>query len=62
MLAFVTYETAYSPCGGIAAVLGRLPGRMSALAGSPALVFTPYHHRLPRLTGLATTVVGAVGV
>ncbi|MFM8223525.1 MAG: glycogen/starch synthase [Planctomycetaceae bacterium] len=62
MLAFVTYETAYSPCGGIAAVLGRLPGRMSALAGSPSLVFTPYHHRLPRLATLATTVVGEVGV
>jgi len=62
VLAFVTYETAFSPCGGIAAVLGRLPARMSALAGTPIPVLTPFHHRLPRVTGLPTRPAGRVGV
>ena len=35
-IGFVAYETPASPCGGIAAVLGRLPGYVAAAVAQTA--------------------------
>ena len=62
MLAFVSYETALAPCGGIAAVLARLPAHVADQARQPVVVFTPFHHRIARTRDQAATWVGQVGV
>jgi len=62
VLAFVSYETAYSPCGGISAVLARLPNRVAAAASMPTVVITPFHHRLPKTATLDVSWVGQCGV
>ena len=62
MLAFVSYETALAPCGGIAAVLARLPAHVAAQARQPVVVFTPFHHRIPKTRDVDATWVGTVGV
>jgi glycogen synthase len=62
VLAFVSYETALAPCGGIAAVLARLPAHVAAQARQPVVVFTPFHHRIPKTRDVNATWVGAVGV
>lgn len=62
MLAFVSYETAYSPCGGISAVLARLPGRVAAVSSTPTVVITPFHHQLPKMATLGLSWAGQCGV
>ena len=44
-LAFVSYETPFAPCGGIAAVMDRLPRALARLWPGPVAVITPLHHR-----------------
>jgi glycogen synthase len=61
-LAFVTYETPYAPCGGIAAVMKRLPGCVRAASGLPTVVLTPYHHRIKKTTSLNLDPVGSVTI
>ncbi len=62
VLAFVSYETALAPCGGIAAVLARLPAHVAAQSRQPVVVFTPFHHRIPKTRDVDAQWVGAVGV
>lgn len=62
VLAFVSYETALAPCGGIAAVLARLPNHVAAQARQPVVVFTPFHHRIPKTRDVDAQWVGVVGV
>ena len=40
-IAFVSYETPFAPCGGIAAVMGRLPARVQAVSHVDSVVITP---------------------
>ncbi|MEK6233501.1 MAG: glycogen/starch synthase [Planctomycetales bacterium] len=47
-IAFVTYETPYAPCGGIAAVMGRLPPYVQRETNLPTVVITPMHHRIKK--------------
>ncbi len=61
-LVFISYETPYAPCGGIAAVMGRLPGYVQAAAGLETIVVTPYHHRIQKTRSLLLEWVGAVEV
>lgn len=42
-LAFVAYETPLFPCGGITAVIRRLPHAVQQLSGCPTLIITPFH-------------------
>lgn len=51
--ALVSYETPFAPCGGIAAVMGRLPAALARAAGVPVCVITPFHHRLERTQAIA---------
>lgn len=51
-IAFVTYETPFAPCGGIAAVMRHLPGQVAKATGEFTCVITPYHHRIERTQAL----------
>ncbi len=44
-LAFVSFETPFAPCGGIAAVMDRLPRALARTWPGPVAVITPLHHR-----------------
>lgn len=57
--AFVSYETPLAPCGGIAAVLGRLPAEFKAASQLETVVFTPFHHRIEKTRTQPTTAVGS---
>jgi glycogen synthase len=48
-IAFVSYETPFAPCGGIAAVMGRLPARVQAASHVETIVVTPFHHRIEKM-------------
>jgi len=61
-LAFVTYETPYAPCGGIAAVMGRLPRQIEKASGLSVVVITPFHHRIAKTASLAMEPVGSFRV
>ena len=61
-LAFISYETPYAPCGGIAAVMGRMPGYVQAAAGVETIVITPYHHRIEKTRSLPLEWIGGVNV
>lgn len=61
-IAFTSYETPYAPCGGIAAVMARLPGYVKAASGLETVVITPYHHQIEKTTALALDWLGVVGV
>jgi glycogen synthase len=61
-IAFVTYETPFAPCGGIAAVMGRLPKSLHQASGTETVVITPYHHQIERTTALKVKQVGLVKV
>jgi glycogen synthase len=53
--AFVTYETPFAPCGGIAAVLKYLPSAVAELSSqNRACVLTPYHFQLAPTARLST--------
>jgi glycogen synthase len=45
-IAFVTYETPFSPGGGIAAVMAHLPRSLQEKSNIPVFVFSPYHFNL----------------
>ncbi|HZD55288.1 MAG TPA: glycogen/starch synthase [Anaerolineales bacterium] len=47
-IAFVTYETPFAPSGGIAAVVGRLPGYVFKASGLQTFVITPFHYRIDK--------------
>ncbi|HCX90421.1 MAG: hypothetical protein CO106_08440 [Deltaproteobacteria bacterium CG_4_9_14_3_um_filter_44_9] len=51
-LAFVTYETPFAPCGGIAAVMGRLPGYVQKVSGLDTIVITPFHYKIEKISSL----------
>ncbi len=61
-LAFISYETPYAPCGGIAAVMARMPGYVRTAAGLDTVVITPFHHRIEKTSSLALDWVGNVQV
>jgi glycogen synthase len=61
-LAFISYETPYAPCGGIAAVMGRMPGYVQAAAGVETIVITPYHHRIEKTRSLKLDWIGGLAV
>jgi glycogen synthase len=61
-IAFTSYETPYAPCGGIAAVMARLPGYMMSVSGLETVVITPYHHQIEKTTTLALEWLGEVSV
>lgn len=52
--AFVTYETRYAPCGGIAAVTSHLPTAIQLLSSVPTIIITPFHHRLMKKNSVKT--------
>jgi glycogen synthase len=53
-IAFIAYETPHAPCGGIAAVIGRLTRQMQKASGLPTVVITPFHHQIEKTTALLT--------
>lgn len=61
-IAFVSYETPFAPCGGIAAVIGRLPARVKGVSHVETVVITPYHHRLEKMAALKASHEGSFGV
>lgn len=61
-IAFVAYESPYAPCGGIAAVMGRLPAQLQSQSGRETIVITPYHQHVEKTTSLPMTEVGSFGV
>lgn len=61
-IAFVSYETSFAPCGGIAAVMGRLPARVQSTSNVETVVITPFHHRVPRMVSLGHSYEGSFGI
>lgn len=61
-IAFVSYETPFAPCGGIAAVMGRLPARVQATSHLDTIVVTPFHHRIEKMVQLGRSHEGSFGV
>ena len=61
-IAFVSYETPFAPCGGIAAVMGRLPARVQAVSRVETIVVTPFHHRIEKMASLGRSHEGSFGV
>lgn len=61
-IAFVSYETPFAPCGGIAAVMGRLPARVQAASHVETIVVTPFHHRIEKMAALGRSHEGTFGV
>lgn len=58
-IAFVSYETPYAPCGGIAAVMARLPIHVARASGLPVAVITPFHHRIDKTSTLPAEPAGS---
>ncbi|MBI3862107.1 MAG: glycogen/starch synthase, partial [Planctomycetia bacterium] len=61
-IAFVSYETPFAPCGGIAAVMGRLPARVQSASHVDTVVITPFHHRIEKMASLGRSHEGSFGV
>jgi glycogen synthase len=61
-IAFITYETPYAPCGGIAAVVKRLPVYLKNASQIDTIVITPFHHRIEKTNSLKTKKIGNVNV
>jgi glycogen synthase len=61
-IAFVSYETPFAPCGGIAAVMGRLPAKVQAVSHIDSVVVTPFHHRIEKMAALGRSYEGSFGV
>ena len=61
-IAFVSYETPFAPCGGIAAVMARLPARVQAVSRVETIVITPFHHRIEKMASLGRSHEGSFGV
>jgi glycogen synthase len=61
-MALIAYESPFAPCGGIAAVLGRLPGAMAEAAGVETVVMTPFHHHLMGPARLDLETLGSISV
>lgn len=63
-LAFVTYETPFAPCGGIAAVMKSLPAQVKKASGLNTVVFTPFHYKNKKTSSLASemSLIGKVTV
>jgi len=61
-IAFVTYETSFAPCGGIAAVMARLPAKVQAVSRVETIVITPFHHRIEKMASLGRSHEGSFGV
>jgi glycogen synthase len=45
-IAFVAYETPSAPCGGVAAVMGRLPAALRSMSAGHVVGITPFHRHL----------------
>jgi glycogen synthase len=61
-IAFVSYETSFAPCGGIAAVMARLPAKVQAVSRVETIVITPFHHRIEKMGSLGRSHEGSFGV
>ncbi|MBS0261893.1 MAG: glycogen/starch synthase [Planctomycetes bacterium] len=61
-IAFVSYETSFAPCGGIAAVMARLPARIQSVSHVETVVITPFHHRVPKMVTLGHSYEGSFGI
>ncbi|MCH5377253.1 MAG: glycogen/starch synthase [Planctomycetes bacterium] len=60
IVAFVTYESPWFPAGGIAAVMGQLPGATKAAANLPTVVITPFHENSAKIAALPMTPIDRV--
>ncbi len=56
-IAFVTYETPYSPGGGIAAVMTHLPKALQENSKNPVYVISPFHYNLTKTIAAAPDMV-----
>ncbi len=63
-IAFITYETPFAPCGGVASVMGKLPGYVQGASGTDVAVITPFHHRIDNTTEIEqfASVTGTITV
>ena len=51
-LGFVAFETPFAPCGGVAAVMDRLPRAVAAESGLPTAVVTPFFANIKKNSDL----------
>lgn len=63
-IGMVTYESPHAPCGGITAVMGRMPGHIQIVSGSSVCCITPFHHQIEKTRSLRNRMsyVGQVSV
>jgi Glycogen synthase len=59
IITFVSYESTWFPAGGIAAVMGQLPGAVETASHLPTIVITPFHEKSAKMAALAIENVGA---
>jgi len=57
-IVYLTYETPFAPCGGIAAVAARLPEHLKAASACETIVLTPYHHKMEKTRSLSAESQG----
>ncbi len=51
-IAFITYETPFSPGGGIAPVMARLPAAVQDQSNLPTYVISPFHYKIDKTAKL----------
>lgn len=61
-LAFVTYETPFAPCGGIASVMDRLPYHIKEVSKLPTVVITPLHYKINKISAQEMRSIGKISV
>lgn len=61
-LGFVTYETPFAPCGGIASVIDHLPCYIKEVSGLSTIVITPFHYNIKKTSALKMLSIGEVSV
>jgi hypothetical protein len=59
-IAFLPFESAYAPSGGIAPVMSHLPAAVSKRSRRRTVVVTPFHHRIDKTANLDLTKVAQV--
>jgi glycogen synthase len=57
-IVYLTYETPFAPCGGIAAVAARLPEYLKAASACETIVLTPYHYKIEKTRSLSAESQG----
>lgn len=60
VISFVTYESPWFPAGGIAAVMGQMPGAVQSAGKLPTIVITPFHEKAIKIPTLKMELIRTI--